>query len=112
MNVVRRVLMTLALAAGLLPALSTPALASPPMPSHGVPIALQDSNLDLMPWPAHIALRDGRLPLTARFDVVVTGEPGQRVYDAATRLLQRLQRLTGIVFAQHVVTSDADATRA
>ena len=61
-----------------------------------------------MPWPAHIALHNGRLPLTQQFDIDVTGQAGQRVYDAADRLLQHLQRRTGIVFEQHVLAKDSN----
>lgn len=74
-----------------------------------VPAAWKESGLDLMPWPAHIALHHGRLSLTKEFNVEVTGDAGQRVYDAADRLLQHLQRRTGIVFRQHVVAKDSDA---
>src|SRR5512142_1364801 len=63
--------------------------------------------MDLMPWPAHVQLHEGRLALTRQFDVTVTGDPGQRVYDAATRLLQRLQRRSGIGFDQHLVTANS-----
>ena len=81
------------------------ALASGPAPAEGVPVSLQQSGMNLMPWPAHVQLREGRLALTRQFDIAVTGDPGQRVYDAATRLLQSLQRRSGIEFDQHVVTA-------
>jgi len=73
----------------------------------GVPAPLQQSGMNLMPWPAHVRLHEGRLALTKQFDIAVTGQPGQRVYDAATRLLQRLQRRSGIDFDQHVVTANS-----
>jgi hexosaminidase len=86
--------------------------AAPTSAGRGVPTAWKRSGLDLMPWPAHIALHDGRLPLTREFDIAVTGHGGQRVYDAADRLLQHLQRRTGIVFKQHVVANDSTDPRA
>lgn len=101
---IRNVLARTAVLAFLLLALvcaSTPAFAD------GVPIPLKNSNLDLMPWPARIQLHDGRLALTPSFNVSVTGHPGQRVYDAADRLLQHLQWRTGITFDQHVVEPGA-----
>ncbi|HEX5487852.1 MAG TPA: beta-N-acetylhexosaminidase [Rhodanobacteraceae bacterium] len=88
------------------------AVAAPKSTDNGVPAAWKKSGLDLMPWPAHIALHDGRLPLTKHFDIEVTGHAGQRVYDAADRLLQHLQRRTGIVFEQHVVAKDSNDSHA
>lgn len=72
----------------------------------------QQSGLDLMPWPAHVELRDGKLPLTTQFGIKVTGHPGTRVYDSANRLLQHLQRRTGITFQQHEVNPDSGDTHA
>lgn len=83
------------------------ALVSAPAFADGVPTPLRQSGMDLMPWPAHVQLHEGRLALTRQFDVTVTGDPGQRVYDAATRLLQRLQRRSGIGFDQHLVTANS-----
>ncbi len=83
-------------------------LASAPAFADGVPAALKQSGLDLMPWPQHVELHDGRLPLTTQFAIKVTGHPGERVYDSANRLLQHLQRRTGVVFQQHVVKSSSD----
>ncbi|HET8552836.1 MAG TPA: family 20 glycosylhydrolase [Gammaproteobacteria bacterium] len=66
------------------------------------------ANLDLMPWPAHLELHHGRFPLTEQFDIKVVGHPASRLYHGATRLLHHLQRRTGIVFKQHMVTADVD----
>ena len=88
------------------------ALAAAPIFAHGVPPSLQQSGLNLMPWPAHVRLHDGRLALTQQFDIAVTGDPGPRVYDAATRLLQHLQRRSGIDFDQHEVTPGSDGKQA
>src|SRR6185312_10851956 len=73
------------------------AVAAPTSADNGVPVAWKQSGLDLMPWPAHIALHDGRLLLTKQFDI-----------DAAGRLLQNLQRRTGVVFEQHVLAKDSN----
>lgn len=83
------------------------AFASAPAFADGVPAPLKQSGLNLMPWPAHVRLHEGRLVLTRQFNIKVTGHPGQRVYDAATRLLQHLQRRSGIVFTQHEVTANS-----
>jgi hexosaminidase len=87
-------------------------LASAPAFAEGVPTSLQQSGMNLMPWPAHVRLHEGRLALTQQFDIAVTGHPGQRVYDAATRLLQSLQRRSGIEFDRHVVKARAGGEQA
>jgi len=89
------------------------ALVCAPVSADCTPPSLKQPGLNLMPWPAHVRLHDGRLALTEQFDIaVVTGHPGQRVYDAATRLLQHLQRRSGIAFDQHAVTTDSDGKQA
>jgi hexosaminidase len=88
------------------------ALSSAPVFADGVPASLKQSGLNLMPWPAHIRLHGGRLALTGQFDIEVTGDPGPRVYAAATRLLHHLQRRTGIAFEQHVVTANPGGEQA
>jgi hexosaminidase len=87
-------------------------LAAAPAFAHGVSASLKQSGLDLMPWPAHVRLHEGRLALTGQFDIEVTGDPGQRVNDAATRLLQHLQHRSGVVFSQHAVTIGSGGERA
>jgi len=87
-------------------------LASAPASAEGVPTSLQQSGMNLMPWPAHVQLHEGRLALTQQFDIAVTGHPEQRVYDAATRLLQSLQRRSGIEFDQHVVKARSGGEQA
>jgi hexosaminidase len=68
--------------------------------------------MNLMPWPAHVQRHEGRLALTPQFEIRMTGHSGQRVYDAATRLLQHLQQRSGIVFTQQSVTADAGGGQA
>lgn len=78
----------------------------------GVPTALKQSGLNLMPWPAHISLQEGRLTLSSKFNISVSGKPGDRVYDAANRVLQHLQRRTGIFLDQHRVTAQSNDPQA
>lgn len=80
--------------------------------AQGVPTALKQSGLNLMPWPAHISLQKGRLALTPQFDISVTGSPGDRVYAAANRVIQHLQHRTGIFLDQHRVTAKSDDPKA
>ncbi len=87
-------------------------LAGAPAWAGGVPAALKQSGLDLMPWPAHISLQKGRLTLTPQFDISVTGDPGDRVYHAATRVLKHLQHRTGIFLDQHRVTTRSNDPKA
>ncbi|HET7267663.1 MAG TPA: beta-N-acetylhexosaminidase [Oleiagrimonas sp.] len=89
---------TLILAVLAMAVLATPAWAK------GVPDALKQSGLNLMPWPAHISLQKGQLTLSSQFNISVTGNPGHRVYDAANRVLQHLQIRTGLFLDQHRVT--------
>lgn len=91
----------------LIPVLFALVLASASAFAEGVPVPLKQSGMNLMPWPAQVELQEGRLALTPQFDIAVTGHPGPRVYDAATRLLQHLQRRSGIAFSQHALTASS-----
>jgi hexosaminidase len=52
--------------------------------------------LDLMPVPANVKLKSGRLAVTTNFSVAVTGSRDRRVEDAVKRFLDELSRLTGL----------------
>jgi hexosaminidase len=65
-----------------------------------------EPKLDLMPWPAHIHVESGSYPLDRNFSIAVIGQPSQRLYDGATRLLRHLQDRTGFSFDQHAVTKE------
>lgn len=63
--------------------------------------------LNLMPWPAELALGEGTFRLTNDFTVGMQGGGGLRAYGAATRALQRLAARTGLFFAQDVLTPES-----
>lgn len=60
--------------------------------------------LNLMPVPEKISLGDGKFILTHSFDISVTGNPNERVYPYATRVLRRLSGRTGLFFPQDNIT--------
>lgn len=88
------------------------ALACAPALADGVPASLQQPGMNLMPWPEHLQRHEGHLALTPQFEIRVTGHPGRRVYDAATRLLQHLQQRSGIAFTQQSVEADSGGGQA
>lgn len=74
-------------------------------PGEGAGVAVS-RELALMPWPREVELGDGRFRVDERFDVAVRGEPGPRVYRAATRLLGRIADRTTLFLRQARVTPD------
>jgi hexosaminidase len=68
--------------------------------------------LNLMPVPQKIDVKSGKFRLNNSFNMAVTGNPNQRLYSGATRMLHRLDNKTGLFFSQDVITkenSDASA---
>ncbi len=72
-----------------------------------VPLRAQNNNL--MPQPAKLVEREGRLAIDASFSVGFAGYREVRLEDAAKRLLRRLERQTGIPMSEDV---EPDASRA
>ena len=62
--------------------------------------------LNLMPMPAQVDLKQGMFRLTHSFQVAVTGNPHERIYNAATRMLRRLDGRTGLFFTQDFLDED------
>ncbi|MEJ2615133.1 MAG: family 20 glycosylhydrolase [Ignavibacteriaceae bacterium] len=63
--------------------------------------------LNLMPYPKEISLQTGKFRINRDFAVKVTGDPGIKVYHAATRFLRRLDKKTGTFFKEGYVTPDS-----
>lgn len=63
--------------------------------------------LNLMPWPAHIELTGGTFRLNQSFTVEVTGNPADRLYGAASRMLRKLSDRTGLFFSQDYLYRDS-----
>ena len=66
--------------------------------------------LHLMPMPKSLVQAQGRLSIDSAFDVCLTGHGDPRVPAAAVRLLQRLQRKTGIPLSMNPVADPKKAT--
>ena len=61
----------------------------------------------LLPVPANVTWRDGRLPLTKAFNVVMTGQTDDRLRAYAFRALRRLER-RAVIELPHEFTTEAD----
>src|SRR5690349_14069837 len=64
----------------------------------------------LMPVPANVTWRDGRLPLTKAFNIALTGQTDDRLRSYAFRATRRLERTTVIEFPRDFGTDAATAT--
>ncbi|MDZ7363525.1 MAG: family 20 glycosylhydrolase [candidate division KSB1 bacterium] len=68
--------------------------------------------LNLMPVPAQIELQNGEFRLDSTFTIAVTGQPDQRLYHGATRMLRRLSGRTGLFFSQDYIAASSTAATA
>lgn len=68
-------------------------------------------SLNLMPWPAHITMQPGEFRIQSDFTITVKGNPANRIYGGATRMLRRLDRRTGLFFSQNFVTAQSDTVK-
>jgi hexosaminidase len=59
-------------------------------------LSAQDNTGVLMPVPLQWKAGGQRLPISANFDVAITGHPDPRLYAEVNRFIQRLSRRTGI----------------
>ncbi len=62
--------------------------------------------LNLMPVPAKMEVTNQDFKLDSNFTVIVTGNPAERIYPAASRMLRRLSQRTGIFFKQDYITPE------
>ena len=74
--------------------------------------ALLAAQPNLMPWPAKISMGQGALALDGTFRVALIGYSEPRLQGAATRLIARLARQTGIPFESSLSQDAAQATLA
>ncbi|MGE5352560.1 MAG: beta-N-acetylhexosaminidase [Acidobacteriota bacterium] len=63
-----------------------------------------DNKLNLMPMPAKITFSEGKFRLSPKFAISVKGNPNERLYPYATRILRRLSGRTGLFFPQDFIT--------
>lgn len=68
--------------------------------------AQEKVDLNLMPYPKNVELKEGEFRLTKKFILSVTGNPDNRVYSGATRFLRRLDGRTGLFLTQGYITPD------
>ncbi len=59
-----------------------------------------DEKLNLMPMPVKVELTGGEYRLDQNFKVAIKGNPAERLYGAASRMLRRLSGRTGLFFSQ------------
>jgi hexosaminidase len=60
-----------------------------------------------MPIPSSIEWTGGQFILDSTFTLAVTGNPHERIYPAATRMLRRLSGRTGLFFTQDFITASS-----
>jgi hexosaminidase len=61
-------------------------------------------DLNLMPWPQNIDLKEGSFALTKSFKVNITGNPNPRIFIGATQFVRRLDGRTGLFLEQAFLT--------
>jgi hexosaminidase len=64
---------------------------------------------DLVPTPSKVQLLDGKFDLQKDFSMSIKGNPDERIYQYATRVLRRLSGRTGIFFLQDFITSESNS---
>lgn len=67
--------------------------------------AVSLSDYSLMPVPKSIEFGKGKFRLTSEFKIGLTGFKGERLNQAATRMLRRLDGRTGLFFEQDFITA-------
>ncbi len=65
------------------------------------------SKLNLMPIPQSTILMPGKFRIEKDFSLTVRGNPGDRIYSAATRMLRHLSGRTGLFFTQDYITKNS-----
>lgn len=66
-------------------------------------VLMGEQTLNLMPWPASLRIQSGKFELNDAFRISVSGNPHERIYHGATRLLRRLSGRTGLFFPQDYI---------
>jgi len=73
----------------------------------------QDNTFNVMPVPQSVKPNAQKCRVKKTFTIGVQGNPGQRVYDEASRMLRRLDNRVGLFFKQGYITgkdNDANST--
>lgn len=86
------------------------ALVAGAMLSPAVNAAAPNTDLNLMPYPHSVELREGKVEIDGDFKVFIKGYQSDRVAFTAKRLLKRLERQTGVPMLNPYVDSEEKAT--
>jgi hexosaminidase len=68
--------------------------------------------LNLMPVPEKVIQKEGKFRLDSSFTVSITGNPDERIYTAATKMLMRLGKRTTLKFSQGYLNAKNQPTKA
>ena len=69
--------------------------------------AADKTEINVMPVPAKYEMLDGVFKLDNNFGITIKGNPDERLYNYATRVLRRLSGRTGLFFKQDVITKQS-----
>lgn len=76
----------------------------------GISLLAQDNTFNVMPVPQSVKPNKQKCRVEKNFSVAVVGNPGDRVYAEASRILRRLDERVGLFFKQGFITNkDKDA---
>ena len=70
---------------------------------------LQTARRNLMPVPANVAWKNGKMPLTKNFTVAVSGKTDERLKSYIFRVMRRLEGRTGLEFSRDLASDSANA---
>ena len=69
-------------------------------------VLAENKTLNLMPVPQEYSLQNGKYRLTDKFTISVSGDPDNRIYGGASRVLHRLAGRTGMFFIQVYISAE------
>ena len=91
-------------------AIILPLLIATPINAQPTPAAAPAFVNTLMPLPTTLQAKSGVLRIDPSFSYALHGDPGQRLSDAAVRLITRLETRTGVALAKSPVPAGQSAT--
>ena len=70
-------------------------------------LAENDHELNLMPFPKEISVKEGKFRIDRDFSIEITGNPNARIYGSAARFIRRLDERTGLFFKRGFAIHDS-----
>lgn len=67
-----------------------------------------NKELNLMPWPKKVELHNGKFILTKDFNLSISGDFDNRIFEYSNSFLRRLDGRTGLFFTQGVVSKNSE----